>query len=123
MKKILIVDDEESIQFLFSRIFKKEISNETYDLLYANGAESAIDIIKEESSLDLIISDINMPGMNGLELLKYVKENFNEIPVFMASAYTDNNRKEIAKELGALEYISKPIDFKLLKEKIIDLFS
>ncbi|OUR97049.1 hypothetical protein A9Q84_12005 [Halobacteriovorax marinus] len=123
MKHILIVDDEESIQFLFSRMFKKETKNEKFKLYYANSGREAIQVIKTQEKLDLVITDINMPEMDGFELLKYIIENHETIPVFMASAYTDNERKILAKEMGASRYISKPIDFAKLKELLDGFFS
>ncbi|WP_127715793.1 response regulator [Halobacteriovorax sp. HLS] len=123
MKTILVVDDESSIQFLFSRMFKKEVAASTYKLIYAENGQEALEILDDEGCVDLIISDINMPVMDGFELLKNVKEKHVGIPVFMASAYSDEERQVLAKELGAQKYITKPVNFPTLKEDLIIFFS
>lgn len=120
MKKILVVDDEKSVQFLYEKVFKKEVNRGEFELLFSISGEAALDQLKIDSddSIKLIISDINMPGLSGFELLKEVKGIQPKLPVFMSSAYTDTERQSLAKELGADDYITKPVDFKALKEKI-----
>jgi CheY-like chemotaxis protein len=122
MKKILIVDDESSIKFLFSRMFKKEVKSELYELFFAEHGEEALDVLANNKGIDLVISDINMPVMDGFELLKNVVNKYPEIPVFMSSAYTDQERQDMAIELGAKKYISKPVDFPSLKEYLANFF-
>lgn len=124
VKRILIVDDEESIKLLYDRMFKREISENTYELHFSLSGEDALEKIKENNikELFLVISDINMPGLSGFELLKELKEIRPQLPIFMSSAYTDQDRQNLAMELGALEYITKPVDFLMLKEKIKKLF-
>lgn len=124
-KKILIVDDEESIKLLYDRMFRREISSLEYELFFSLSGEDALEKIKNEAIKDitLVISDINMPGLSGFELLKELKEFKPELPIFMSSAYTDQDRQNLAMELGALEYITKPVDFALLKEKIKKIYS
>lgn len=119
-KRILIVDDEESIKLLYDRMFKREISDNLYELYFSLSGEDALEKIKEDAiqELALVISDINMPGLSGFELLKELKEIRPELPIFMSSAYTDQDRQNLAMELGALEYITKPVDFTMLKDKI-----
>lgn len=119
-KTVLVVDDEESVKFLYNRMYKKEIRSGLFYLEFSNSGEEAIKKVKSNQidNLQLIISDINMPGMSGFELLKELKEFAPELPIFMSSAYTDSERQAHAKELGALDYITKPVDFKILKEKI-----
>lgn len=119
-KRILIVDDEESIKLLYDRMFRREISSLQYELFFSLSGEDALEKIKNEAikDLTLVISDINMPGLSGFELLKELKEFKPDLPIFMSSAYTDQDRQNLAMELGALEYITKPVDFALLKEKI-----
>ncbi|HKJ48653.1 MAG TPA: response regulator [Christiangramia sp.] len=117
--KILIVDDERDVEELFRQKFRKEIKK-GLELQFAFSGQEALDLLYESSPPEIIyiFSDINMPGMNGLELLGNVKQKFPAINVSMISAYgdTDNYNKSI--EGGAKEFFTKPIDFGLLKEEI-----
>lgn len=122
MKKILIVDDESSIKFLFTRMFKKEVKSELYELFFAENGEEALEVLTNNAGIELIISDINMPIMDGFELLKNVVSKYPEIPVFMSSAYTDQERKDLATKLGAKKYISKPVNFPELKILLTSFF-
>jgi YesN/AraC family two-component response regulator len=85
-------------------------------------AEEALKQLQNNQSkcLSLILTDINMPGMNGLELLKIIKQNFPHLKVFVITAYNDENNYQTAKQYGADEYITKPIEFNKLKEKILN---
>ncbi len=125
MKKILIVDDEKSVQFLYEKVFKKEVKDGEFELIFSISGEDALEKIKneDENAFQLIISDINMPGLSGFELLKEVKEIRPELSVFMSSAYTDTERQSLAKELGADDYITKPVDFVALKEKMLSVIA
>jgi len=119
-KKILIVDDEKSVQFLYEKVFKKEVQANLFEIIFCLSGEEAIEQLKSENanSFKLIISDINMPGISGFELLQEVKSLLPQLPVYMSSAYTDTERQSLAKDLGADDYITKPVDFAALKEKI-----
>lgn len=121
--KIIVVDDEEDIQSLFQQKFRKEIKAGQVEFIFFLSAETAIDYLQNEgqASVVLILSDINMPGMNGLELLKIIKQKFSDIKVFMITAYSDDANYQIAKANGADDYIRKPVDFKNLKEKVFSL--
>ena len=122
MKKILIVDDESSIQFLFTRMLKKEIKGNLYELFFAEHGEQALDVLSNNVDMDLVITDINMPIMDGFELLKNIASKYPTLTVFMSSAYTDKERKDLALKLGAKKYISKPIDFEELKNMLASFF-
>jgi CheY-like chemotaxis protein len=121
MKRILIVDDEKSVQFLYEKVFKKEVKSGLFELVFSISGEEALEKInnEEQNAYHLIISDINMPGLSGFELLREVKGIRPNLTVFMSSAYTDTERQSLAKELGADDYITKPVDFASLKEKMI----
>lgn len=121
--KIIVVDDEEDIQSLFQQKFRKEIKAGQVEFVFFLSAETAVDYLQNEGKafVVLILSDINMPGMNGLELLKIIKQNFADIKVFMITAYSDDENYQIAKANGADDYIRKPVDFKILKEKVFSL--
>ncbi len=121
MKKILVVDDEYDVKTLFEQRFRREIKNGEYDFMFAFSGEEALNYLKtQEQKAVLILSDINMPGMSGLELLRYIKEQ-HEIPppfVMMVTAYGDSENYDMAMKLGADDFLTKPVDFGSLKEKL-----
>jgi len=118
----MVVDDEEDIQSLFKQKFRKEIKSGQVEFHFALSADAALDYLKNQSaSVVLILSDINMPGMNGLELLKIIKQNFFNLKVFMITAYGDEENYQKAIAYGADDYITKPVNFDSLKGKIICL--
>jgi DNA-binding NtrC family response regulator len=118
--KILIVDDEQDVASLFQQKFKKELRDGSIELEFAFSAEHALDFLQSASAADvvLILSDINMPGMNGLELLRVIKIRYANMKVFMITAYDDENNYRRAMEYGANEYFTKPIDFDKLKKEL-----
>jgi two-component system, chemotaxis family, chemotaxis protein CheY len=119
--KILVVDDEKDIQPLFEQRFRKEIRNGETEFVFAYSGEEALLCLEENKhEAVLILSDINMPGMSGLELLQQIKRRYLEPPpvVIMITAYGDSENYRQAMELGADGFITKPVDFNLLKEKI-----
>ena len=122
MKKILVVDDEKDVETLFLQRFRKEIKSGEYDFVFAFSGEQALEILKTDLAHEavLILSDINMPGMSGLELLDKIKAKFLKPPpvVLMISAYGDEKNQQEAKSLGADGFLTKPVDFKLLKDKL-----
>jgi CheY-like chemotaxis protein len=119
--KILVVDDEKDIQTLFEQRFRKEIRTSEFEFAFAFSGEEALDYIKRhEHEVVLILSDINMPGMSGLVLLEKIKKMFEEPPpiVMMITAYGDSENYNKAMQLGADDFLTKPVDFVLLKEKL-----
>ena len=119
--KILVVDDEHDVQLLFEQRFRKEIRNHEMDFVFAFSGEEALTYLNShEHEVVLILSDINMPGMSGLELLDHIKRKYHRPPpvVMMITAYGDAENYEMAKKLGADEFLTKPVDFTLLKEKL-----
>ncbi len=121
--KVMVVDDEEDIQSLFTQKFRKEIKAGHIQFYFALSAEAALDYLEnhKEASIVLILSDINMPGMNGIELLRIIKEKFPALKVFMITAYGDERNYQTAIAYGADDYITKPVNFDTLKNKIINL--
>ncbi len=119
--KILVVDDEKDIQPLFQQRFRKEIRKGEIDFVFAFSGLEALSRLKEcKHEAVLILSDINMPGMSGLELLSEIKQK-NHVPppvVMMITAYGDNENYKKAMDLGADDFLAKPIDFISLKDKI-----
>ena len=119
--KILVVDDEKDVQVLFEQRFRKEIREKEMVFVFAFSGEEALTYMKDhEHEAVLILSDINMPGMSGLELLGHIKQKYVKPPpmVMMITAYGDAENFNTAKELGADDFLTKPLDFNQLKEKL-----
>jgi len=123
MKKILIVDDEQDVEPLFRQRFRKELREGDFTFYFSFSAEEAFQFISNLSPFDivLVLSDINMPGMSGLELLKKIKADFPELKVMMVTAYGDEKNHTEAIRSGANDFITKPIDFNHLKERMLKL--
>ncbi len=122
--KILVVDDERDIQQLFEQRFRKEIREKLFELVFAFSSEEALNYLeRHEHEAVLILSDINMPGMTGLELLGNIKQKYrNPPPVFMImTAYGDEQNHNAAQKLGADDFLTKPIEFGLLRDKLKSL--
>lgn len=119
--KILVVDDEKDVQILFQQKFRKEIRKGEIDFVFAFSGEEAIEYLNDHlHEAVLILSDINMPGMSGLDLLKQIKENYKKPPpiVMMITAYGDAENFNTAQKYGADDFLTKPVDFSALKEKL-----
>lgn len=119
--KILVVDDEKDVQILFEQRFRKEIKENLIEFVFAfSGEEALVYLNQHEHEAVLILSDINMPGMSGLELLEHIKQKYHMPPpiVMMITAYGDSENFKIAKDLGADDFLTKPVDFTSLKEKL-----
>jgi CheY-like chemotaxis protein len=120
---ILTVDDEADVAELFRQHFRREVRQGLYALHFAGSAEEALQMLADgiRPQLIVILSDINMPGMDGLGLLREVKKSRPEIPVMMVTAYGDDERRRRASEYGAAEFLTKPVDFNLLKAQLRQL--
>ena len=119
--KILVVDDEKDMETLFQQRFRREIRDKIVQFAFASSGEEALKYLSQlQHEAVLILSDINMPGMSGLELLKRIKEKYENPPpvVMMITAYGDTDNYNQAMKLGADEFLTKPVDFNLLKEKL-----
>ncbi len=119
--KILVVDDEKDVQVLFEQRFRKEMRTGEMEFVFAFSGEEALGYLNgHDHEAVLILSDINMPGMSGLELLRRIKEKHHEPPpvVMMITAYGDGENYHTAMRLGADAFLTKPLDFILLKEKL-----
>ena len=117
---VLVVDDEPDVEALFRQQFRKDLRAQRFAMDFANSASDALAMIASpiEQSLILILSDINMPGMTGLEMLPKVKEMRPDVPVIMITAYGDPETRRKAIAGGATGLLTKPIDFALLREEI-----
>jgi CheY-like chemotaxis protein len=120
---ILVVDDEPDVAEMFRQSFRREARNGTYVMHFANSGDEALNLLTEgiEPTLIVILSDINMPEMDGLELLREIKTRRPDLPVMMVTAYGDDERRRLAGEYGAAEFITKPVNFDLLKTQLRDL--
>ncbi|MET0638148.1 MAG: response regulator [Chitinophagaceae bacterium] len=119
--KILVVDDEQDVKMLFEQRFRKEIKSNEVQFAFAFSGEDALAYLNaNQHEAVLILSDINMPGMSGLELLESIKQKYHLPPpiVMMITAYGDAENYNMAKKLGADDFLTKPVDFELLKEKL-----
>ncbi|MBS1654899.1 MAG: response regulator [Bacteroidetes bacterium] len=119
--RILVVDDERDIRILFEQRFRKEIRSGEMEFVFAYSGEEALRVMNGLAhEAILILSDINMPGMSGLELLKQIKDKYEKPPpmVMMITAYGDAENYNQAMKLGADDFLTKPLDFSTLKEKL-----
>ncbi|MGZ3852642.1 MAG: response regulator [Flavisolibacter sp.] len=117
--KILVVDDEKDMKTLFEQRFRKEIRDGKVEFVFATSGEDALTYLHDHQAV-LILSDINMPGMTGLQLLEKIKEEHKAPPpvVMMITAYGDEENYSRAMQLGADDFLTKPLDFGLLKQKL-----
>jgi YesN/AraC family two-component response regulator len=120
--KIMIVDDERDVEILFRQQFRKEVKDGRVELCYAFSGEEALDYLETVKPPDVvcILSDINMPGITGLDLLKAVKEKYPSIRVSMITAYGDELNFKAAMSTGAEHYFTKPIDFDQVKQNVLN---
>ena len=117
---ILVVDDEPDVAELFKRKFRRELRNGEYVIHFACSGEDAVKKLESgvEPKVMLVLSDINMPGMSGIELLKDTRKRWPDLPVAMITAYGDQESRQKAHNAGAADFLTKPLDFVELKNKI-----
>ena len=117
---VLVVDDEPDVEALFRQQFRRDLRSQRFVMDFAISATDALSRIADpiEQTLILILSDINMPGMTGLEMLPKVREMRPEVPIIMITAYGDPETRRKATEGGATGLLTKPIDFTLLRSEI-----
>ncbi len=123
--KFLVVDDEKDVEMLFRQKFRKEIRRGELELIFAFSGQEALKLLNSSQPPDVVyvFSDINMPGMTGLELLETIKADFPHINVSMISAYGDEENYNKAIQSGAKEFFTKPIDFDSLKSEISNMLN
>ncbi len=118
--KVIVVDDELDVKTLFEQKFRREVKAGAIDLDFALSGETALELLEKKGVADivLILSDVNMPGMNGLELLRAIKARYPHLKVYMITAYADEANHQRAVEYGCDDYLTKPLDFTELKRRI-----
>lgn len=118
--KVLIVDDERDMEALFRQKFRRDIKNQHLQMVFAFSGKEAMEMLQEKdpSEYMYVLSDINMPGMSGIELLKKIKELYPSITVSMISAYGDNENYNRAINSGAKQFFTKPLDFDSLRQEL-----
>lgn len=117
---VLVVDDEPDVELLFRQQFRRDLRTGRFVMKFAQSGEAALQMIAEpnDATLILILSDINMPGMTGLELLPRAKASHPDVPIIMITAYGDEETKKQAFENGADALLTKPLDFGVLRDEI-----
>src|SRR4051812_21652503 len=120
MSVLLVVDDEKDVEMLFRQHFRREVREGQFVLDFALSADGALAKVRDGQgeTIILLVSDINMPGMSGLDLLPRIKAERPDIPVFMVTAYGDENTHRVALERGADGFLTKPIDFGALRSEV-----
>ena len=121
--RILMVDDEPDAQELFRQNFRREIRKGVYSFDFAQSGEAALEVLKagEPPRIVLVLSDINMPGMTGIELLERIRTAWPDVGVFMITAYGDAATAAKARDLGAERFLTKPVDFSRLKADLAEV--
>lgn len=115
---ILVVDDEPDLELLVSHKFRRQIKSGEYSFLFAGDGEHALSVLQDAPTVEVVLSDINMPRMDGLTLLRNLKELERELRAVIVSAYGDATNIQTAMSLGAFDFITKPIDFEHLDATI-----
>jgi CheY-like chemotaxis protein len=120
---ILVVDDEPDVAELFRQRFRHEVRKGLYVLHFAHSGEAALAMLGDgiRPELIMILSDINMPGMDGLTLLGEIKRRWPELRVIIVTAYGDDERRRVAGERRAVDFLAKPVDFEVLKQQLLQL--
>lgn len=116
LKFLFVEDEEELLQIICDALTKLEINYVT-----AKNGKEALEVIAENSDIDVIVTDINMPYMNGLEMIKRLKNDGNNLPIIIMSAHTEDEYIQKAKTLGINEYLLKPFDFIKFIDIMVDM--
>ena len=121
--RALVVDDEPDVQLLFTQRFRREVRQGLVEFHFATSGPEALEALHDGGAADvvLVLSDINMPGMTGIELLRLIKREFPELRVMMVTAYDNAELQREAFEAGAEGYLTKPLDFSELKRDVFQI--
>ena len=116
--KILVVDDERLVVSLFKMYFRADIKAKKYEFVFAQNGLEALQKLQDDAQIDMMLTDINMPEMDGLTLLAKLRELSSSIKTVVISAYSDSENMKKAMSLGAFDFLNKPIDFDELEKTI-----
>ncbi len=123
MINLIAVDDEKDVRVLFEHFFQHEIVNGDVNLIFESSGQGCLEKLTSLEGNIIVLSDINMPEMSGIELLKIISQDFPDAKVILVSAYDQSRYQEELQQYGAVGYISKPVDFIALKSKVFEIFS
>ena len=118
MLHILMVDDEPDLDMLIQQRFRREVKEGEFRFYFARNGERALEVLNKHPDISLIVTDLNMPEMNGIELLLQVKKNFPEIKMIVISAYSDQDSIKTATNAGADGFLFKPLNFQDFEHRI-----
>ena len=117
-RKVLVVDDEPDVEPMFRQQMRREVRAGRYEFLFALSGRHALEVLEEHPDIRLVITDLNMPEMNGWELLDALGEQWPEMPSMVVSAYGDEENARRAEASGASGFVVKPVNFRELREKV-----
>lgn len=119
-RKVLVVDDEPEVEPMFRQRMRREVRAGVYEFLFAQSGRHALEVLDENPDIRLVITDINMPEMNGWQLLAALGQQWPDVPSMVVSAYGDSDNIRRAEESGAWGFVVKPVDFTDLREKVAE---
>lgn len=122
MLQILMVDDEPDLDLLIRQRFRHEIKDGLYNIVFCRNGEEALEQLKGNSEISVVITDLNMPQMNGIQLLLHLRNHHPKIHNIVISAYSDEENVSLAQKAGAKDFLIKPIDFKEFENKLSKLY-
>ena len=117
--QVLVVDDEPDVRELFRLRMRREVHAGIYRLFFAESGHEALEVLRKNPGIRLILTDLNMPGMDGMQLLNALSESWPEVQAIVVSAYGDPTRRDEARQRGAKGFVVKPVDFPELKEMLV----
>ncbi len=118
VRKVLVVDDEPDVEPMFRQRMRREVRAGMYEFLFALSGRQALDVLEEHPDIRLVITDLNMPEMNGWELLDALGDQWPDLPSMVMSAYGDQANLQRAEKSGAQDFVVKPVDFEELRGKV-----
>ena len=119
-RRVLVVDDEPEVEPMFRQRMRREVRAGVYEFLFARSGRHALEVLEENPDVQLVITDLNMPEMNGWQLLDALGEQWPGLPAMVVSAYGDDENVRRADERGAVGFVVKPVDFTDLREKVAE---
>ena len=120
IRKILVVDDEPDVEAMFRQRMRRDIRSGHYEFVFARSGVHALEVLAEHPDVCLVITDLNMPEIDGLTLLDCLAEAWPDVPSLVVSAYGDSGRMSAARERGSSGFVVKPVDFNLLRSAMAE---